>query len=125
MSCPGLSVQLQSKLLSLNETRFKHCSSLVFMANYIEGILPGVTLPLPVLCHLFHRFLTTAEKVFKEATLADSLQDEERAYCLYMRYFNIITAIKKTDEFKKNEVVHYEYLRVRLLCLAKFIELII
>jgi len=51
-----------------------------------------------------HRFLSTADKVFKEAELAYALRDEERAYCLYMRYFNIITAIKKTDEFKKNEV---------------------
>ena len=51
-----------------------------------------------------HRFLSTAAKVFKEAELAFALRDEERAYCLYMRYFNIITAIKKTDEYKKNEV---------------------
>ncbi len=65
-----------------------------------------------IVTFFFCRFLTTAEKVFKEAALADSLQDEERAYCLYMRYFNIITAIKKTDEFKKNEVVRYEYLCV-------------
>ncbi|KAI0209938.1 Ubiquitin carboxyl-terminal hydrolase 8 [Lamellibrachia satsuma] len=49
------------------------------------------------------KYLNTAEKVFKEAQLADSLQDEERAYCLYMRYFNIITGIKKTDEYKKHE----------------------
>ena len=39
-SCPGESVQLHSKLLALNETRFKHWPSLAFMA-YLEGILSG------------------------------------------------------------------------------------
>lgn len=44
-----------------------------------------------------------ASKLLKEAELNESLGDEEIAYVLYMRYFNLISGIKKTSEYKKDE----------------------
>lgn len=50
------------------------------------------------------RALKAASKLLKEAELNESLGDEEIAYVLYMRYFNLISRIKKTSEYKKDEV---------------------
>lgn len=47
--------------------------------------------------------LKAASKLLKEAELNESLGDEEIAYVLYMRYFNLISRIKKTSEYKKDE----------------------
>ena len=40
-SCPGESVQLHSKLLALNETRFKHWPSLAFIAYLRHTVWGG------------------------------------------------------------------------------------
>ena len=45
--CPREPVKLHSKLLVLNETRFKHWPSLAFMA-YLRHTVGRMTLPLPV-----------------------------------------------------------------------------
>ncbi|KAK3095889.1 hypothetical protein FSP39_020374, partial [Pinctada imbricata] len=47
--------------------------------------------------------LKTAEKMLKEADVAHSLTDEERAYILYMKYFNVVQLIKKTADYKKQK----------------------
>ena len=52
----------------------------------------------------FFSLVKSSEKVFAKAEEQNLLGDEEQAYILYMKYFNIITAVKKTAEFKKNEV---------------------
>ena len=48
--------------------------------------------------------MKAASKLLKEAELNESYGDEEIAYVLYMRYFNLISGIKKTSEYKKDEV---------------------
>ncbi len=50
------------------------------------------------------RFVKSADKVFKRAEQENLLGDEERAYVFYMKFFNLVSAIKKTAEYKKNEV---------------------
>ncbi|KAJ8311552.1 hypothetical protein KUTeg_010907 [Tegillarca granosa] len=47
--------------------------------------------------------LRSAEKMMKEAEAQDLLGDEERAYVLYMKYFNVITIIKKTADYRKQK----------------------
>lgn len=47
-------------------------------------------------------YLKTSEQVFKKAEEMNLLGDEESAYVMYMRFFNLISAIKKTAEYKKN-----------------------
>ena len=53
-SCRKESVQLHSKLLPLNETRFKHWPSLAFMA-YLRHTVWGMTLPYPSIANDNHR----------------------------------------------------------------------
>ena len=50
------------------------------------------------------RFIGTAEQVFCKAEENMAKGDEELAYVMYMRFFNIITAIKKARDFRTNEV---------------------
>ena len=46
-----------------------------------------------------------SQQLFIKATQAYSDKDEERAYILYMRYFNVIQHVKKSAEYKKNQVL--------------------
>ena len=46
----------------------------------------------------------TADKMLKEAEQGDMLGDEERAYVLYMKYFNVVTFLKKSADYKKQKV---------------------
>ena len=55
---------------------------------------------------MFCRLVKSCEKVYKRAEEVNLLCDEEQAYVLFMKYFNLVTAIKKTSEFKKNGVRH-------------------
>ena len=50
------------------------------------------------------RFIKSADKLYKNAEESELLGDEEKAYVMYMKYFNIISAIKNTVEYKKNHV---------------------
>ena len=52
------------------------------------------------------RFIKSASKVFKSAEESNIQGDEETAYVYYMKYFNLISAIKKIPEYKKNEVTN-------------------
>ncbi|KAK3598058.1 hypothetical protein CHS0354_042431 [Potamilus streckersoni] len=45
----------------------------------------------------------TAEKMLKEAEHSERMSDEERAYVLYMKYFNVVSFIKKTADYKKQK----------------------
>ena len=45
----------------------------------------------------------TADKMLKEAEQGDMLGDEERAYVLYMKYFNVVTFLKKSADYKKQK----------------------
>ncbi|XP_062575612.1 ubiquitin carboxyl-terminal hydrolase 8-like isoform X2 [Saccostrea cucullata] len=47
--------------------------------------------------------LKSAEKINKEAVLNESLGDEEKAYIMYMKYFNIVTLIRKSPDYKKQK----------------------
>ena len=51
----------------------------------------------------FSRALKATLNLLKEAELNED-GDEEIAYVLYMLYFNLISGIKKTSEYKKDEV---------------------
>ena len=42
--------------------------------------------------------------MFREAENLDSQGDEERAFIMYMRYFNIIKQVKTSPDYKKNKV---------------------
>lgn len=48
-------------------------------------------------------YLKTAENVYKKGEDLLTQGNEESAYIMFMRYINIITAIQKTSEFRKNE----------------------
>lgn len=45
----------------------------------------------------------TADKMLKEAEHSDIMMDEERAYVLFMKYFNVVTFLKKTADYKKQK----------------------
>ncbi|XP_048750145.2 ubiquitin carboxyl-terminal hydrolase 8-like isoform X2 [Ostrea edulis] len=47
--------------------------------------------------------LKSAEKIHKEAELHESLGDEEKAYIMCMKYFNVVTLIRKSAEYKKHK----------------------
>ncbi|XP_033725421.1 ubiquitin carboxyl-terminal hydrolase 8-like [Pecten maximus] len=47
--------------------------------------------------------IKTSETMLKGAEESDMLGDEERAYVLFMRFFNIITAVKKMPEYRKQK----------------------
>ncbi|XP_067653000.1 ubiquitin carboxyl-terminal hydrolase 8-like [Haliotis asinina] len=47
--------------------------------------------------------IKSADKTFREAVHQDELSDEERAYVLYMRYFNVIQMARKKSEYIKQK----------------------
>lgn len=53
----------------------------------------------------FFRLINSAQKIHKEAELNESLGDDERAYILYMKYFNVVTLARKLPDYKKQKVV--------------------
>lgn len=53
----------------------------------------------------------SSEKVYKKAEDVNRLQDEEQAYVLYMKYCNLVSAVKKSSEFKKNGASCWSLLR--------------
>jgi len=63
------------------------------------------------------RYVKTAQRLFTNAEEAYCSKDEERAYVLYMRYFNVIQCVKKSAEYKKNKVFGL-MLYVLVLCAA-------
>ena len=63
----------------------------------------------------FHRLVKTADKMLKEADHSDVLMDEERAYVLFMKYFNVVTFLKKTADYKKQKVYYDDLLGVKNL----------
>lgn len=54
---------------------------------------------------IFFRLINSAQKIHKEAELNESLGDDERAYILYMKYFNVVTLARKLPDYKKQKVV--------------------
>jgi len=48
--------------------------------------------------------IKSAQSLFGNAEEAYRNKDEEKAYILYMRYFNVIQCVKKSAEYKKNKV---------------------
>ena len=48
--------------------------------------------------------MKSADKLYKTAEQSDLMGDEETAYVQYMKFFNVIMAIKKCVEYKKNRV---------------------
>jgi hypothetical protein len=57
-----------------------------------------------ILSRLIFRLIKSAEKIHKEAELHESLGDEEKAYIMCMKYFNVVTLIRKSAEYKKQKV---------------------
>jgi len=55
-----------------------------------------------------HRLVKSAEKTFKEAERSDDLGDEERAYILFMKYFNVLTIVKTKADYKKQVKTNLE-----------------
>ena len=51
-----------------------------------------------------HSLVKTADKMLKEAEHSELMADEERAYVLFMKYFNIVTYLKKTPDYRKEKV---------------------
>lgn len=47
--------------------------------------------------------INSAQKIHKEAELNESLGDDERAYILYMKYFNVVTLARKLPDYKKQK----------------------
>jgi len=59
----------------------------------------------------------TADKMLKEAEHAELMKDEERAYVLFMKYFNVVTYMKKTADYKKDKVE-----ALLFVCLAQWVH---
>ncbi|XP_074661090.1 ubiquitin carboxyl-terminal hydrolase 8-like isoform X2 [Tubulanus polymorphus] len=53
-------------------------------------------------------YVKSAEKVFRSAEDHAVETDEEKAYVLYMKFFNIIACVKKTSDYRKNEKFYRE-----------------
>ena len=50
------------------------------------------------------RFIKSSDKVYLNAQSHDLEGDEEYAYVYYMRFFNIISLIKKTKKYSEKKV---------------------
>lgn len=50
------------------------------------------------------RILNSTKKVLEEAQRMNLMGDEENAYIFYMKYFNLITIIQKSNELHKGEL---------------------
>jgi len=50
-------------------------------------------------------YVKSAQRLFTYAEEAHCNKDEEKAYVLYMRFFNVIQCVKKSAEYKKNKVL--------------------
>ena len=50
------------------------------------------------------RYIKSADKVYLKAQGYDLEDDEESAYVFYMRYFNIISLIKKSRKYTEKKV---------------------
>lgn len=51
-----------------------------------------------------YSLVKTSDKMLKEAQHSEIMGDEERAYVLFMKYFNVVTYLKKTADYKKQKV---------------------
>jgi len=59
----------------------------------------------------------STQPLFASAEEAYRNKDEEKAYILYMRYFNVIQSVKKSAEYKKNKVFWHSICRASIVCL--------
>ena len=50
------------------------------------------------------RWVNSAGKVYKKAVDGDLSGDEENAYVLYMRFFNIMQEVAKTSKYQADKV---------------------
>ncbi|XP_053387107.1 ubiquitin carboxyl-terminal hydrolase 8-like [Mercenaria mercenaria] len=57
----------------------------------------------------------TADKMLKEAQHSEMIEDEERAYVLFMKYFNVVTFLKKTADYKKQKAYYDDLLGTKNL----------
>ena len=64
------------------------------------------------------RLVKTADRMLKEAELADKVVDEERAYVLFMKYFNVVTFLKKTADYRKQKAYFDDLLGAKNLLQA-------
>ncbi|XP_052267863.1 ubiquitin carboxyl-terminal hydrolase 8-like isoform X2 [Dreissena polymorpha] len=60
----------------------------------------------------------TADKMLKEAEHSDLMEDEERAYVLFMKYFNVVTFLKKTADYRKEKTYYDNLLGAKNLMAA-------
>ena len=56
------------------------------------------------LCHVLFSYIKSADKVFLKAQDYDLEGDEEYAYVYYMRYYTIISLIKRSTKYSDNKV---------------------
>ncbi|XP_052096420.1 ubiquitin carboxyl-terminal hydrolase 8-like [Mytilus californianus] len=75
----------------------------VYIAKTIGELNKLAELPAKMSTSNSKILVKTADKMLKEAETGDMLGDEERAYVLYMKYFNVVTFLKKTPEYKKQK----------------------
>lgn len=59
---------------------------------------------------LFFRYCKSANDVYRKAESLYQNQDEENAYILFMRYFFILSNIKKSYEFAHSKVSVFLFL---------------
>ena len=52
--------------------------------------------------------MKSADKMFMEAERLDQQGDEEKAFIMYMRYFNIVKQVKTNADYRKNKVGDWE-----------------
>ena len=64
---------------------------------------------------MFDSLVKTADKMLKEAQHSEMIEDEERAYVLFMKYFNVVTFLKKSADYKKQKVSKYFLLILSIL----------
>lgn len=61
-------------------------------------------------CNYFDRLMRSTAKVLKEAEKFIKLGDDENAYIMYMKYFNLLEIIRKKKDYSKYKRDQLEHL---------------
>nr|XP_034319481.1 kinesin-like protein KIN-7M, chloroplastic isoform X1 [Crassostrea gigas]XP_034319483.1 kinesin-like protein KIN-7M, chloroplastic isoform X1 [Crassostrea gigas]XP_034319484.1 kinesin-like protein KIN-7M, chloroplastic isoform X1 [Crassostrea gigas]XP_034319485.1 kinesin-like protein KIN-7M, chloroplastic isoform X1 [Crassostrea gigas]XP_034319486.1 kinesin-like protein KIN-7M, chloroplastic isoform X1 [Crassostrea gigas]XP_034319488.1 kinesin-like protein KIN-7M, chloroplastic isoform X1 [ len=58
--------------------------------------------------------INSAKSIHKQAELNESLGDDEKAYILYMKYFNVVTLARKLPDYKKQKDYYDSLIRQKI-----------
>ncbi|XP_052267867.1 ubiquitin carboxyl-terminal hydrolase 8-like [Dreissena polymorpha] len=90
----------------------------LYIAKNMGELDKKAELPAKMITNNAKILVKTADKILKEAEHSDLMEDEERAYVLFMKYFNLVTFLKKTADYKKEKTYYYNLLGAKNLMSA-------